>query len=691
MTAEQQSAAVEIGHILFMDIVGFSKLLGDEQNELSQRLNQVVRNTESFRAAEAADKLIRLPTGDGMALVFFTGPESPLQCAVEISRALDSSIPLRIGIHSGPINKAIDVDGRTNVTGSGINMAQRLMDLGDAGHILLSKRIAEDLAHYSKWQPHLHELGQAEVKHGAKIDIFNFYTDEIGNRATPTKFKTAAPRSGFQRWAAASLGAIALIAAILFVTYRFHARSTSTLPPVPERSVAIFPFKPLIAQNRDEFLENGMADTLIAKLSTIRDIIIPALTSARKYDEQEHDPIAAGRLLRVRSVLDGSLQKLGDKIRVTARLINVADGRSLWTQTFDEKFTDVFAVQDTIAQKVADALAVRLSGEQQQRLTKHYTDNTEAYQLYLKGRFYWNRFTDEAFRKSIDYFNQALQKDANYALAYAGLADSYSLMSEIGFFPADQGFPKGRAYAEKALALDPDLSDAHLSLGIVILFADQQIAGAEKELRRAIELNPSNAQAHHYLGHALEFSYRVKEALAEKKRGLELDPTNSILGLEVGMTYLFARDYNAALAQLEKTRELDPNFTFISGLLVEAYEFAGRYQDAVAELDRAERIQGQPVADQFVMRAHVYAKMGRAAEARQILEEMLRAPAQWWSGTSWVYSALGEKDAAFDVLNRAFDAHETMLFMRCEPLFDDLRSDPRFDALLKRLDSMQQR
>ena len=683
MTAEQRGESqVEIGHILFIDIVAFSKLLGDEQSELSARLNQTVRDTEAFRVADAAQKLIRLPTGDGMALVFFTGPESPLQCAVEIQRVLKSSVPLRMGIHSGPVNKAIDVDGRANVTGSGINMAQRLMDCCDAGHILLSKRVAEDLAQYSKWRPQLHALGQAEVKHGVKIGIFNFYTDEVGNRAKPAKLSTSQRRAKIR---VGSMTAAALIVITAFIAYRFHQRSISA---VPEKSVAIFPFKPLAAQNRDEILENGMADTLIAKLSTIRDLIIPALTSARKYDEQEHDPIAAGRLLRVRSVLDGSLQKHGEKIRVTARLINVADGKSLWTQTFDEEFTDVFAVQDAIAQRVADALALQLTGEEQKRLTKRYTDNTEAYQLYLKGRFYWNKFTDEAFRKSIEHFNQALEKDPNYALAYAGLADSYSIMSEVGFISPDEGFPKGRSNAEKALEIDPDLSDAHLSLGIVRLFYDLDLAGAEKELRRAKELNSNNAQAYHFYAHYLEFSGRVTDAIAEKKRALDLDPTNLILGYEVGMSCVFAHDYDQAIAYLLKTRELDPNFAFVSGLLAEAYELAGRYEEALYELDRGAVPNGEAI-DAIAERARIYAKTGRQADAREIIEKMKSSPHPSMTALAVAYIALGENDQAFDALNKAFDAHENMLFLRIEPMFDPIRSDPRFMPLLKRLDSMQ--
>src|ERR1043166_7679428 len=404
MAAELESdAQLEIGHVLFMDIVGFSKLMVDEQSDASHRLNQIVRNTEQFRAAEAENKLIRLPTGDGMVLVFYTGPEAPARRAMEIGRALkDASFGLGWGIHSGPINKVSDVNDRSNLAGTGINMAQRVMDCGDAGHILLSKRVTEDLEQHSKWRPRLHDLGEFEVKHGVKIDIVNLYTDEVGNPALTQKLKgKKIARSSVARWAKPLIAAAVLVVlgGVWFISHRSGQIPPAVMTMVPEKSVAILPFKPLSSQNRDEVLENGMADTLIAKLGTITEIIIPSLTSAQKYAEQEHDPIAAGRLLHVRSVLDGTLQKVADRIRVTARLINVADGSSMWSGTFDEKFTDVFSVQDTIAQKVAAALALRLSGGEEKRLTKRHTENTEAYQLYLKGRFYWNKYSEDGYMK----------------------------------------------------------------------------------------------------------------------------------------------------------------------------------------------------------------------------------------------------------------------------------------------------
>ena len=589
----ENDAQLEIGHVLFIDIVGFSKLLVDEQSDCSHRLNQIVRNTEQFHAAESAQKLIRLPTGDGMVLVFYTGPEAPVRCAMEIARALKgvAEFGVRIGIHSGPVNKVLDVNDRSNLAGAGINMAQRVMDCGDAGHILLSKRVTEDLEQHSKWRPRLHDLGTFEVKHGVNIDIVNLYTDEVGNPALPQKLEGKKVARRRRLIVPLVAGLVVVFALSWFFTHRTQQISPAAVPPVPEKSVAILPFKPLSSQNRDEVLENGMADTLIAKLGTITEIIIPSLTSAQKYAEQEHDPIAAGRLLHVRSVLDGTLQKVADRIRVTARLINVADGASMWSATFDEKFTDVFAVQDTIAQKVAAALALRLSGEEQKRLTKRYTDSTEAYQLYLKGRFYWNKVTEEGFRKAIEYYKQALEKDPSYALAYAGLASSY-IQIGIDFVAPTENNPKAKAYAIKALELDDSLAEAHCVLGTYYLFLERKLEPSERELKRSIALNPNYPDVHHYYCHWFESQDRVSEGIAEMKRGLELDPLSLLIGEELGWAYYHARRYDEAVAQIRKTMELDPMFPLNYLTLAQIYEQMGKFSEAIAELNKARAIPG---------------------------------------------------------------------------------------------------
>jgi TolB-like protein/Flp pilus assembly protein TadD len=698
MTTElQRDAQLEIGHVLFMDIVGFSKLLVDEQGECSHKLNQIVRNTEQFRAAEAANKLIRLPTGDGMALVFYTGPEAPARCAMEVSRALKgASFGLRMGIHSGPVNKVRDVNDRSNLAGTGINIAQRVMDCGDARHILLSKRVSEDLEQHSKWRPLLHHLGEFEVKHGIKIDIVNLYSEEVGNPALPQKLtdKKVAPASSRLRTAKRLVvGALVVGLGLVGVWFFLHpsAQGPDGLPlatVLPGKSIAVLPFKPLVANSRDEVLEAGMADTLIVKLSTSREIFVPSLTSVRKYDDPKHDPVATGRALHVNSVLEGNLQKAGDRIRVTARLINVADGTSIWSGTFDEKFTDVFGVQDAIAEKVATALAVPLNEEDRKRLTKRYTDNTEAYQLYLTGRFYWNKYSEEGYRKSIEFFKRATEKDPNYALAYSGLADSYSLLGEMGMAPAGETLPQGRAYAEKALKLDDTLSETHLSLGIVKLFYDWDLAGAGKDLLRAKELDPKNAQVYHFYGHYLELTDRFEEAITETRRGVQLEPTNLIINSEVGYAYYVARRPDAAIEELRKTLELDPTFSYASYQIAQAYEQKRAYEEAITELNRARPISADwsfIVADL----GYVAALLGKRSEAEKIVQELRERSAQEYIDPvliAYIYIALGDKDEAFAWTDKAYRERSGLLvWLQIEPKFDPLRSDPRFAELARRM------
>jgi len=458
---------LEIAHVLFIDIVGSSKLLTNEQSELLRDLNQIVRSTEQVRSAEAAGKLTRLPTGDGMALAFFTTPDAPVRCASEISKALKNypNLPLRMGVHSGPVDEVVDVNDRSNIAGAGITMAQRVMDCGDAGHILLSKRIADDLAQYGSWRPHLHDRDPCEVKHGAKIDIVNFYTDDIGNPAIPEKLRkeketavAGSPRFRSLRIPALLAAALLLVCGVWIFFHRNLPRSTISIGT--EKRIAVLPFKPLLPDNRDQILELGMADTLIAKLSNSRQIIVSSLNAVRKYSGLEQDSSAAGRELQVSSVLEGNVQKVADRIRVTARLINVADGASLWAGTFDEKFTDVFAVQDAISQKVADALALRLSGEEKRRLTKRDTKNLKAYELYLTGRYHYARLIPPEIRTAIGFYQQAIDLDPDYAPAYFGLAEANRSLAITSDVPSKDSLPQATAATRKALEIDDSLAEA---------------------------------------------------------------------------------------------------------------------------------------------------------------------------------------------------------------------------------------
>jgi len=360
----------------------------------------------------------------------------------------------------------------------------------------------------------------------------------------------------------------------------------------------------------------------------------------------------------------------------------------MWSATFDERFTDVFAVQDTIAQKVAAALALQLSGEEQKRLTKRYTENTEAYQLYLKGRFYWNKWSEEGFRKSIEYFKQAVEKDPNYALAYSGMADAYSLLCEWGSSPSSEIFSQARMYAEKALQLDEALSEAHLSLGIVNLLYDWNFPAAEKEMRRAKELDPKDGQVYHMYGHYLELMGRFDEAAAETKRGVEVDPTNLVINSEVGLAYYWGRKYEQAAAQHRKTLEMDPTFTYASYCLACDYAQMRKYQEALAELSRSRPI-SQDWSWIIAEIGYVNGLLGKRTEAQKAIAELSQRRAREYIDPvliAFVYIALGDKDQAFAWMEKGYQERSgQILWMDVEPQFDPLRSDPRFTDLVHRI------
>jgi len=463
--------------------------------------------------------------------------------------------------------------------------------------------------------------------------------------------------------------------------YRFNGEvrvREQAIAAAPIKTLAVLPFKSLAAENREEALEMGMADTLISRLGNSREIVVRPISSVRKYGGLEQDAVQAGRALAVDSVLDGSIQRWGANIRVNVRLVKTADGTSLWAGTFDEKFTDIFVVQDAIANKVAAALALRLGGEEQKHLTRRYTENVEAYQYYLKGRFHWNKRAPRDLQKAIEHFKQAITLDRAYALAFAGLADAYTLLANAGS-PAHEIMPKAREAAHKAVLLDDNLAEAHAALGNTIIYYDYDFAGAEREHKRAIELNPNYATARHWYSELLMGLGRHEEALAEIRRALEIEPLSLILNRQYGASLLFARQYDAAIAQMKKTVELDANFAVGHSTLSVAYRMKGNYAESVEELARfQELIGGEQTA---ALMRESFAKGGWQEFLRAMTDE--RRPVNLTPyNVATFHAALGENDRAFTELNKAYQNREAILgLLKVDPRFDSLHHDPRFEDL----------
>jgi TolB-like protein/Flp pilus assembly protein TadD len=432
----------------------------------------------------------------------------------------------------------------------------------------------------------------------------------------------------------------------------------------------------------------GMADTLITKLSNSREIIVRSLTSVRKYGGLDQDPVAAGRELEVNSVLEGNVQKSGDHIRVTARLINVMDGSSLWAGTFDEKFTDVFAVQDAISQKVADALALRLSSEEKERLTKRYTENVEAYQLYITGRYQWSKLTPPDIRKGIGFFQQAIDLDPSYALAYFGLAEANRSLAINADVASKDCLPQAKAAARKALEIDESLAEAHASLSFSLAWYDWDWAGAEREAKRAIALNPNSGHAHFAYAHVLADLGRHDEAIAEIAQARQLDPVFLIYRALEGMFLYHARRDDEALAKLQKLLELDPNFWVTHLMLGKVYAQQRKYPQAIAEFGKARELShGNSEAIGSI--GYVDGLMGDKAKAQAVLEELKTLSNQHYIppyNIALVYHGLGEQSEALTSLEKGCEERDVRLtLLKVDPRWDSLRSDRRFAAILKRI------
>jgi serine/threonine-protein kinase len=572
----ERELPLEIGHVLFIDIVGYSKLLINEQSDLVEHLKEMVRGSEQVRAADAAGKLIRLATGDGMALVFRNSPEAPAQCALELARA-DKQHPelnLRMGIHSGPINEVTDVNERMNVTGAGINMAQRVMDCGDAGHILLSQRVADDLEQYQRWRPLLHELGECEVKHGARLRLVNLYTDELGNAAQPEKFKAALPpkteppaKSKFIRLAIflvllIFIGIPLLIfAPAILKSWRGTPAPAATPLPVPaaipEKSIAVLPFENLSEEKANAYFADGVQDEILTNLAKIADLKVISRTSVMPYRSGlARNLREIGKQLGVAYLLEGSVQRVAGEVRVNAQLIDARTDGHIWAQTYDRDLADVFAIQSDIARSIADQLQAKLAPEEKTRLATKPTENSEAYLLYLQA----NELAHVAASKqdafdAAELYDRAIALDPHFALALARASIWNGTIYFMGRQPARRN--RARALADEALRLAPDLGEAHLALALCYYRIDEDYKKALRELAIASAALPNNSEVLDFSGYIYRRQGRWREALTFFRRARELDPRSANFGGLPG-TLRLLRQWRTARDAYEHGLQLEP-------------------------------------------------------------------------------------------------------------------------------------
>jgi eukaryotic-like serine/threonine-protein kinase len=452
-------------------------------------------------------------------------------------------------------------------------------------------------------------------------------------------------------------------------------------------SIAALPFKPLTADARDEALEMGLADTLITRLSGLKNLSVRPLSAVRRYTTLDQDSVAAGRELQVEAVLEGSIQKVGDKVRVSARLVNVADGKTLWTRQFDERWTDIFAVQDAIAQRVADDLTAPLTGEERGELIRNYTADPEAYRLYMEGRYQWGKRTGAGMRKAVDSFQQAISRDPNYALAHVGLADAYATLGSYHQLSSHEALPLAKDAVTRALSIDQNLAEAHASMGKILTDYYWDWEQAEREFQLAIKLKPNYANERHWYSTLLAAQGRFDEALSEANRALELEFFSPVAGTQVGQVLYRARRYDQAIAALRKTLNLEPNFTPAHYYLGQCHLMRGNRDEAMAEFERA--LQIAPNTPDFIaMIGYTHAVAGRRDQARRCLAELDEVARSRYApphGYATIYAGLGEPDLAFKWMEKSYEDRDPRVrALKTDPLFDGLLADRRFVSLMRR-------
>jgi len=636
MPEELKAKRMEIAHVLFIDIVGYSARLTDEQQALVDELNQIVRSSDEFNKAAAAGRLMKIPTGDGMALIFYNSPEQPVNCALEIGRALrnSSDLPVRMGVHSGPVSAVTDLNDRTNAAGVGINVAQRVMDCGDTGHILLSQRVAEDLQQYSRWRPDLHDLGEVEVKHGERVHVFNFYTDDAGNSDLPKKLAKPNHRA---------------------TTVPATTKAAKTQRP----SICVLPFANMSGDPEQEYFSDGISEDIITDLSKISALHVVSRNTAFTFKGKAVDVGQVVSQLKVSHVVEGSVRKAAGRVRITAQLIDGANDSHIWAERYDRDLNDIFAIQDEISHAIVDALKVKLLPEEKKAIEQHGTENVDAYNLFLMARQTYTTGSEGDPRRLdaiIRMCRRAVEIDPNYADAWALIAlAEVNLRWRVG----RQGGDGGLAAAERALELNPNLADAH-AIKARILSEENRNDEASREIEIALRLDPESYQANRCAALLRFRQKRIKEATTYWEKALTLDEG----------------DFGSA------------------GMLVSTYTALGDQEGA----QRAAKITLERCEKNLTRDANNGAAMGHGANALAELGQRERAK-EWMERALLVdpdnvtmrynfgcalANHLNDKDAALEMLGPAFEKMGAGFInhAKVDPDFDCIRDDPRFKEML---------
>jgi adenylate cyclase len=698
-SAEQRKLAA----IMFTDMVGYSAL---SQRDDKLALELLEEHRELLRKIFPEFNGTEIKTIGDAFLVEFNSALEAAQCAIEIQRSLAKrnadapagrQIELKIGIHIGDV-----VHRGGDVYGDGVNIASRIEPLAGAGGICISMDVERQIR--NAVETRFEKLASTELKNiSVPMELFRIVLPwERKSEARSEIRRGEGHKSAVREQATAPtsrkfmlIGGLVLLL-IIGIGWWWTTLPHKTLTPrqseaatvVPEKSIAVLPFDNLSHDPDNAYFAEGIQDEILTRLSKIADLKVISRTSTQHYKSAPENLPEIAKQLGVANVLEGSVQKSGDAVRVTVQLIRALTDSHLWAETYDRKLIDTFGVESDVAQKIASSLEAKLTGSEQRAIAARPTENTEAYQLYLKGRFFWNKRTGQDLKVALDYFQKAVAADPNYAAAYAGIGDTCMLIPLFSAGTPKEYFPKAEAAARHAIELDETTAEGHAALANLV-FLEMNFTESEKEFRRAIELDPNYATAHHWFSNSLLASLgRFDEAIAEGKRSVELDPLSLINNADFGGTLMVARRYDEAIAQLQRTLALDANFYYAHWNLGEVLYYKGDLAGCIRECEKARSLEDDPEA--LGLLAQAYIKTGRKEEGLKILAELNERARRSYVRPelfAMIYAALGDKSKAIRLLEDEYQNRDgfDLTGIKTDPRLDPLRDEPRFQELLAKV------
>jgi len=637
------SISRQLAAIMFTDIVGYTALMGSDEQKAFEIL-QKNRDLQKPIIEEMNGRWIK-ELGDGVMASFNTVSDA-VKAAIRIQEECNSAkeFQLRIGIHLGEV-----LFEHEDVFGDGVNIAARIQAIARPGGIYVSEPVYKNVANKKDiGTKFIKEESLKNVKEGVRI--YEVFTGTPGSLSDEI--------------------------------------SQADITEIPQKSVAVIPFVNMSNDPEQEYFSEGMAEEVINSLAHLKDLKVAARTSSFHFKDKNIDLKEVGEKLKVKTVLEGSIRKQGNMIRVTAQLINVEDGFHLWSEKYDRQLDDIFAIQDEIALSITEKLKVSLLNGDREQIKKTYTQDTDAYQLYLQGRYFWRQRSQESLETSIHYFQKAIDKDPNYALAWVGLADSYNLLAEYGSGKRAEAAPRAKAAVMKALEIDDQLAEAHVSYASLLMFDDWDWINSEKEFKKGVDKNPNYATARHWYAERLMYVGNFDKALEEISIAADLDPVSPAILKDKGMILYYNRQYDKAIQWAKAALELQSDFPAGHRLLYLCYEGKKMFDEAIKENERWGELIGNPNKTAMFL-ARLYADSGRQEEAKKIVEGLSASEIKDlndYRAIALVYTALGEIDKALELLEKSYNAHElAFCTIRIDPKLDPLRFDPRFEELIKRM------